>query len=84
MNIRISYRFLCSHCVYDCETEEDILAHVRKTEHVSFYDYDRKNFDPQACLIQLTSDSKFSLCSICLTRILEQEKDRHIEKYHLK
>ena len=83
MSLRIGYRFLCSHCAYDCETEDEILTHVKKTEHISLYDYDRKIFDPQACLIQLKSDSNFVICPICVTRVLEHEKELHTEKYHL-
>lgn len=83
MSLRMGSRFFCGNCGYDCETEADALTHVRKTEHISFTDMDRKNFDEYDTLIHLTIDSKFTICPICVTRILEHEKEVHTEKYHL-
>lgn len=83
MNLRMGSRFFCSNCAYDCETEADALAHAEKSEHTSFVDMDRRNFDEYDTIIQLTEDSKFTICPICVTRILEHEKGPHTEKYHL-
>ena len=45
MSLRMGSRFFCSNCAYDCETEADALAHAEKSEHTSFVDMDRRNFD---------------------------------------
>ena len=83
MSLRMGSRFFCSHCAYDCEIEADALAHAEKSEHTSFVDMDRRNFDESDTIIHLTMDSKFVICPICVTRILEHEKELHTEKYHL-
>ena len=83
MSLRTDFRFFCGNCGYDCETEADALTHAQKSEHTSFTDLDRKNFDAYNLVIQLIPDSKFVICPICVTRILEHEKQRHTERYHL-
>ena len=83
MSLRTGFHFFCGNCGYDCETEADILAHVQKSEHTSFTDMDRRNFDAYDTIIQLRPDSTFVICPICVTRILEHEKEVHTEKYHL-
>lgn len=83
MSFRMGPLFFCSHCAYDCETEDDALAHADKSEHPLFIDMDRKNFDKHSNVIRLSIDSKFVICPICVTRILKHEKEQHTEKYHL-
>ena len=54
MSLRTGSRFFCNNCAYDCETEADILAHFKKSEHTFFVDMDRGNFDKDNMIIQLT------------------------------